>query len=239
MLQHVNISGGNMGPLLFSICHATARVPVGWRPSYEHWTAMCDDPLTVEYILSVHESDFVHIAPVVPVGVRLVDYANAMRKCSVDNWNNAAKHSTGKIIILNADDFFAPAHWDTLLLKGLFDVGKALTDEFAIRVAVGHPSHDNRPNKLMTLGIMSRALYERWGYALYPEYESMASDDDFTEHAFQDGVVIEMMHLTFEHRHHVFGKSREDNVYRHQNRQEAYTIGDRILAERRVRRFAS
>ena len=49
----------------------------------------------------------------------------------------------------------------------------------------------------MVLQIMSRAYYSQRGYAMYPEYESMYADNDFTEHARHDGVVIDARHLVF------------------------------------------
>jgi hypothetical protein len=163
----------------------------------------------------------------------------ATRRCSVDNWNYAAACSVGDIIILNADDFFPPPLWDIELLNGLQKAGKSIKDEFVIHVGTGNPDQAWE-NRLIPLAIMSRPVYERWGgYALYPAYESVVSDDDFTEHAYQDGLVIEMRHLVFEHRHPCFGKAQYDDVYRHQNRPEALQLGQMLLQQRRNRRFCS
>ncbi len=227
----------------FSICHATARTkPDGWSASRNAWMLNADDPARVEYILSVHRDD-------------AVSEMETRRRCyaliydgprnSVYGWNAAAAISTGHILILNADDFFPPEHWDSLLWLQL---GKRyppqiLSDhkipddwEFAIHVSTGTPDVD-WDRRLMALGIISRPLYQRWGYALYPEYESMESDVDMLEHALVDGVVIQAYDLVFEHRHVSLGKSPDDAVYRKQNRPEAYKLGKEIIARRRLDNF--
>jgi hypothetical protein len=209
----------------FSICHATARFP-GWEASYSEWFANADKPNDIEYIVGVHALDFDKIRD----GEgrwRCISQAN--RYCSVDNWNVAADASTGRIIILNSDDFFPPKHWDTELLKVVPD----LEAEFVIHVSTGSPNDDH----FMTIQMMSRTLYARWGYALYPAYESVYCDNDFTEHARQDRVVIAARHLTFEHRHPAFGKAPMDDVYRHENRPQANAIGNSLLDWRRKTRF--
>ena len=94
-------------------------------------------------------------------------------------------------------------------------------------------------DRVITLGILSRKLYNRWGYALYPEYESMDSDVDFTERPYAEGVVVEARHLLFEHLHPAFAKAPYDQVYRWQNERLEYAMGRRILDRRRKVGFAS
>ena len=220
----------------FSICHATAR-SLGWQDSWRSWFNDCDDRSCLEYVLSVDDrfgfDSTVDLAPLTKV-VHLPTY---MRMCSVDNWNNAVASSHGDVIVLNADDFFPPQHWDSLLRRAIKEAGKTAKDIFAVHTSTGNPDLD-WDRRLMALGIISRSLYERWGYALYPEYESMDSDVDMTEHAYQDRLVIEAFDLTFEHRHPAFGKAPNDAVYSWQNRPEAYRMGREILERRRSSRFS-
>lgn len=212
----------------FSVCHATARLPHGWEHSHRQWVANAECPF--EYLLGIHERDR-HDVPQDDGSVLLA--VNSNRYCSVDNWNCAAKASSGRVIILNADDFFPPPSWDRKLLEVIPD----LNSEYIIHVSTGCPDQAWE-DRLISLGIISRALYERWGYALYPEYESMESDVDFTERGYRENVVIEARHLLFEHRHPVFGKADYDAVYRWQNRPEAYASGKTILLRRRAEGFA-
>ena len=81
---------------------------------------------------------------------------------------------------------------------------------------------------------------------MFVELESMFADNDFCEHARQDGVVIDARHLMFPHRHWLFkasdgewaetgkGDRQEDDVDRAQNRREAFNVGFDVLAQRRT-----
>src|SRR5215467_968327 len=113
----------------FSICHATARTrPLdGWSASRNAWLLNADEPGKVEYILSVHTDDDVNKEMLSFGNNRLCIYDGARN--SVHGWNVAAEASTGHIIILNADDFFPPEHWDTRLwsvLRGVYDAECAI-----------------------------------------------------------------------------------------------------------------
>lgn len=216
----------------FSILHATARTrPDGWSASREAWMLNADEPGKVEYVLAVHVDDCRETTPCIAGHTVIYDGA----RNSVHGWNAAAEHSTGQILILNADDFFPPAHWGSLLLDKVAHT--PLGDEFAIHVSTGNPDVA-WDRKHMALGIISRALYQRWGYALYPGYESMYSDVDMFEHARQEDVIIPAYDLLFEHRHVAFGKSPDDEVYRRQNRPEAYALGREVMERRRLERFS-
>lgn len=129
---------------------------------------------------------------------------NKGRKNCVDGWNAAAAVTTGKVIIAVADDFIPPMHWDEGLLalkpEGWID------GEHVIHVEDGFIHH------IFTLAILTRKRYDRFGYLWYPGYESMFVDTEFGEVAKRDGVVIEAMHLLFEHMHHACGKRPKDSA---------------------------
>ena len=81
----------------------------------------------------------------------------------------------------------------------------------------------------------------------YHEYESMCADNDFCEHARQDGVVIDARHLFFEHRHPLYGADGNwrpadpatwDEAYKAQNSERALDLGLKILERRRAAKFA-
>ena len=223
---------------LFSIAHTTAR-PERWRASYDSWIARAVNPEQVEYILCCDEK-----WGFVPVTSDLVDWLNLRNeknaliwnegpKSSTSGWNRAAVASTGGIIILNADDMRPPHGWDKDLLRAI--AGKdPLKDEFVVHVACGGTA-DQRG--LIILQILSRARYERLGYALFPLYESMYSDDEFTLSAQLDGCYIDARHLRWNHGHPFNNGGDLDEVYRHQNRPQAYETGRKLFEERRAAGF--
>jgi hypothetical protein len=243
---------------LFSILHPSAR-PEQWRKVYDDWMSKCVDPSQVEYVLCVDErwgfadSEKEIVRAAFGMGVQSVWRAqlsvvfNQGRRCYVDAVNTAAKAATGQILIVIADDQFACERWDISLFNGPCERDKsgAWTQgeaEFVLEVSTGTPQEHERG--IFVAPIVSRARYERLGYLFYPEYESMYADNDLCEHARKDGVVIDARHLLFPHRHPMFengqwtGPVELDAAYKAQNRPEAFALGERVLAWRRLAHFS-
>jgi hypothetical protein len=233
-------------PPVFSILHATAhRLPYGWIEAWRAWSNLATHPEAAEYVLCVHESDIDKVKEGVnslrdEPGIHLVVCTQSNRYCAVDNWNTAAKASKGRVLIMGADDFFPPGNWDGALIDAAVKAGKnPLEDVFAIHVNVG----SGDPN-VASHPIMSRALYEKWGYFLFPEYEGVYCDNDFTDHARVDGVMIDARDLLFDHRHPIregheaFLKAlKEDVGYAAQNRTDRYQRGDILYQRRKANGF--
>jgi hypothetical protein len=216
--------------IIFSICHTTAR-PAEWRTAYDAWISAAKYPEHVEYVLVCDQRwGFTELPK-----LRRQDKTawNTDRMCLVGGANVACAQSTGKVLIISADDMFPPEHWDEKLLE----IIPELDSDFVIRTASGTPADDRG---LIVLQILSRARYKKLGYGLHPAYDSMYADDDFTQHGEHDGVVIEARHLLFEHRHPVYNKAvKWDDVYRHENKEQAYAKGHAILEQRRLSNFES
>lgn len=233
----------------FSIIHPSAR-PEKWQAVYEDWMSKCVDASEVEYILCADErwgfprNNEREFAEMVPLPGFIV--WNTGRRCYVDAVNIAAKQATGDILIVVADDQFACERWDQLLSDylhlGRTDLTKHQqflgSDKFVVEVSTGTPQEHQRG--IIVLPILSRAWYEHLGgNVFFPEYESMYADNDFCEHARQDGVVIDCRHLRFEHRHPLANVSIPwDAAYAEQNRPQSYRIGQRILDFRRATKFS-
>jgi len=213
----------------FSLVHATARLKnQRWKPAHDAWLGQADNPQDIEYILAVDTVDWA-LAPREYGWFHVVEHTGPNNAASA--WNCAAAHSTGKFIIQVADDFFPPPHWDTELLNVVTD----LDGEYVVEVSTGTPSDERR---LLINCFLTRPYYERIGNLFYHEYESMAADDDFSEMARRDGVVIDARHLVFEHKHYIWGTAPFDSIYQRQNAPERYERGAAILARRRANNFA-
>lgn len=230
-----------MSEVIFSICHTTAR-PREWRDTYEAFLRSAVRPENVEYVLCVDERwGFDRL----PQNIRPVDKAvwNTGRKCLVDGANIAAANSLGKVLLINSDDFFPCDRWDEKLLRVIQD----LEDDFVIRTSPGpryqawldrfvREGRDAIISRLMTFQILSRTRYQRFGYALYPEFTSMMADTDFTDSAECDGVVIEAPHIEIEHRHPFVTGMGQDRVSEHENQTAAHELGARIYQRRHAER---
>lgn len=223
-----------MSKPVFSILHATARLPLGWVDSYRAWSNLCGDRAKdYEYVLAVHESDYdrlplewLQLEHENPTGIPLVVIKQTGRYCSVDNWNAAATVAEGEVLVLGQDDIFPCEDWDLKLLEALANIGSCGA---IVHVSTGSP----RDDELISSPVMTRALYERWGYFWYPDYESMYCDDDLTVHAYEEGVVIRALHILFEHRNPILKGTHQDDVFKHENRPEAYKDGLALFQKRK------
>lgn len=150
------------------------------------------------------------------------------RNCNA-GWNAATEISTGKVIIAVADDFTPPQGWDESLLA--LEPKSWINEDRVIHI------NDGYVRDLCTLAILTRTRYDKFGYLWYPKYQSMFNDTEFTETAYRDGVVIEAMHLLFEHMHPDCGKRERDDTDRAHASQERWNSGEMLFKFRKARGF--
>lgn len=217
---------------IFSLCHTTARLPKGWRAAAQAWKDNADHPELVEHIFVVDAPEPGSVSVLATLGADFPFTGttkfgiNEERRCCVDGWNLAAKLSTGKFLINIADDFFPCPHWDTELIK-VIEANGGFDKEMALDVNTGG-NHG-----LLTFCFITRPYYERFGYLLYPEYISVYSDNEFTDVAKRNGVVVDARHLLFKHIHPLYNPEKDtDEIYEWQSRPEAWEIGRKLYQER-------
>ena len=254
-----------------SILHTTAR-PYEWRATYDAWIAAAAHPENVEYVLCVDgrwgfpqvpgaDSTLVQwtssrgvfdgFALGNPAGERnqLCVNRHAYRHSGyVSGVNECAKHSTGDVLVVIADDFFPCPKWDEEIIDawrrattpGRPDFqGNIAPAECVIWCPTNTPQEFER--NIMVAPILFRSRYDRLGYVFYPSYESMYADNDFAEHAqfdYREGrCVIIIGNFVLEHRHPFFQPEKMDDAYRAGNHPEAYELGRKLLDARRACNF--
>lgn len=131
--------------------------------------------------------------PVVEGGSNYVQAVNAAAATLADACD---------VLIVVSDDFVPPCHWDKALESV---ISKHPWQDFAVHV------HDGCGD-LATLPILSVLRYRRFGYVVYPGYESLFSDTEFTYRAKLDDNLIDARHILFEHMHPVNKKRPADEV---------------------------
>ena len=210
----------------FSLCHTTLRLPDGWRKACQVWFDLADDPEACEYILCTEEPFAIDRSTVPWPHFKQID--NACRKTAVSGWNTAGAASTGEFLITVADDFFPCAHWDSEIRSLVPNMNEARV----VAPRLGEPG-----DSLLYFSLLTRAAYERYGgWFFYPEYWGMYADDDFTEWARREDIVIDTP-LDFIHLHPVFGTGEWDETYLWQHDPGAFARGKEILAWRRASGF--
>jgi len=208
---------------LFSLIHASAR-PLEWRDAYFAWMESAAEPSDMEYLLGV---DFAQLSEfrTLPHDVGLV--INNGRRCAVDAWNAVARAAIGNVLVQVADDFFPIPKWDDELLARLPD----LHGEYVIAISEG------RSDNLLCHSILTRAYYDRYGYLFWPEYDGMGGDNEFTDVAYRDGVVIEARDLVFRHEHPSYGTREADALDAIHQSPENHTLGRAIYERRKAGGF--
>jgi hypothetical protein len=170
---------------------------------------------------------------------------NCNRDCVVDQTNAAFEASSGRLIVGIQDDFFPPEHWDTLLLEALvrrqypaeeFTIGDSVLDE-CVHVLCSSGQSIERERELMIAGMVTRPVFERRGYVLDPDFESMFADNWWAFENRRDAAagtleIIERFDIQFEHRHPVFGTGKMDAAYAQENRSEAYLRGSVVYHQK-------
>jgi hypothetical protein len=88
------------------------------------------------------------------------------------------------------------------------------------------------------MAIMTQNRLEKQdGYMFHPEYQEsdgIYSDNEFTERAYGDGVVIEAKHIQFKHENPLFTGGKPDDLIKHHNKPEFYERGKAIYEKRKA-----
>jgi len=117
----------------------------------------------------------------------------------VVGWNRAAALSSGDILVLVSDDYFPPRHWDTEIIKAIGDVKREAV-LWVRNVAYVPQGFIPLWDHLICHPIMTRPYYERLGYILPPWYFGRGTDNELTEIAMRDNVIIDVRKtLAFQH----------------------------------------
>ena len=236
-----------MNPV-FSLCHPTAR-PLMWEKTCHTWLANCVDPSQCEYILGIHkrQAELPELVPPFKVMYGKIleslyfsgwpfrrAVINEGDPTMVNNANGVALASVGYVLVDVNDDLFPCARWDEALLAAIGDRG--LDSEFVIKVSINAPDGTSYHPGIITHPIVSSRYFERVG-PTDPRYLGYGCDDDFTAHAYRDGVVIEAPQIVFEHRHWTNGGRPKDAIDEHNGRPEVWERKAELNRERRAAGF--
>lgn len=218
----------------FSIIHTTAR-PDMWRKVFEAWRDSAVNWDSCEYILTMDErwgftdQDMEDANKLIRPRGKVI--WNTGRRCYVDGVNLAAAASTGDVLIVNADDQYPCDKWDRAINEALGLRKEISGDDWVIEVSTNTPTEHERA--ILVMPILSRERYERFGWVLYPEYESMYADNDFAQMAKRDKCIIDARHLIFPHKHWINGERQKDEQDRAQSSEQAYNEGAKLFAARK------
>jgi len=174
-----------------------------FRDTITHWLSNASGENKIEVIVSVDDNDpqldnYKREIDYLPHGILLL--INRNRSC-IDAVNIGAKASTGDLLIVVSDDFRCPKDWDKTLVERT--KGKEF---FVVK------TDDGTQGWIITLPIMDRAFYKRFGYIYPPAYKHMFCDTEMTAVGDMLDCTINMKDVLFEHVHYTTGKTQRDAI---------------------------
>lgn len=195
--------------MTISVLHPTRGRKQQALKTMSKWLFNADRPYDIEYIFSTDIDDTdkwtsrIDILPNFMVNSSQIKHIEVLKndnKSAIEAINFAAKRCSGDLIIVCSDDFECPEHWDTLLLNEL--EGKS---DFVLK------TDDEYQPTLVSLPIMDRIFYERYGYIYHPDYLHMFCDQEMTAVALMTGKYLKST-LKFPHHHYTTGKTEKDEI---------------------------
>jgi hypothetical protein len=209
----------------FSIIHPSRGRPHQSFKCSQLWYDHFSKENDFEYILSLDDDDPSKYKDFpIPNFKKIINKNRSL----VDAVNKAANICDGDILIVVSDDFECPQNWDKSIIEAVM-----ANDNFVLMINDGY-KHLN----IISLPILSRKFYEKYGYVYYEEYFSIYADADLYERAKMDDKIIEVRHLLFKHNHYTVKNGLPyDNTYARENSKEAWRIGDEVITRRRENGF--
>lgn len=152
----------------FSVIHPSRSRPHLAHQAYQKWMSNHSSEHTYEYILSIDRDD-----PKIGEYLFLFKWCNIVinegQSSTVIAINKAAELSTGKILIVISDDFETVPDWDKKIIEAT--QGK---NDWILK------TQDGTQGWIITLPIMDRDYYNRFGYVYNPIYKHMFCDTEMT-----------------------------------------------------------
>ena len=178
----------------------------------------------VEHIFSLDESD-PERSKYQKIDKLLIDNNTSV----VEATNKAAKMAKGDILLYLSDDFDCFPDWGLYVTR---EAAKITRPDWLLKV---DDCLQRFEVDVLTIPIMSKALYNKLGYFWHPEYKSMFTDQDLYWTTFNMGCLFTAPHLKFPHQHYSVGKTKIDDTYQRSN--QNWNSGKELYHKRKAMNF--
>lgn len=188
-----------------SLLHATRGRPDACLQMRSLWLQCARNPENIEHVFALDRDDEVSLKVTESFTRAIVESPGGSGKA----YNHAAAASTGRILILIADDIIPPRFWDEQILSRMTkeDVPQVLAvwDGASTSDMIGCP-------------ICTRAYYLQHPEFLGP-YHGLFGDSEFSWRAYKAGCVKQARDIIFFHDHPLITSRHEemDEIYLRQN----------------------
>lgn len=201
-----------------SIIHPSRSRSQQAEKTIKLWLDNAKDKSQIEYVISVDIDDRSLKAYKALSNKYGTSIHIGKNKSAIEAINRGTKRSKGNLIIVVSDDFLCEPKWDEKILTEL--EGK---EDFIVK------TKDGIQPTLITLPIMDRAYYNRFGYVYETGYIHMFCDQEMTAVGMMLGKVIKSEQV-FEHIHYSTGKFEKDSIS--EKNDKTWNQGKKHFAER-------
>lgn len=190
---------------MISLIHPSRGRAKKAHDTFRYWMDNSSGTIKIQHILSIDNDDN-----------HRQEYFNLFTKslivsgnndCVVMATNEAAKHTTGEILIYLSDDFKCPHDWDLALVNKF----AATSDPALVKV---DDCLQLYKADVLTIPVMNKVLYNRLGTFWHPGYKSMFVDQDLFWVCTNNNWLIPAPELKFPHEHYCNGKAEKDETYK-------------------------
>lgn len=178
-----------------SLIHPSRSRPELAKKVYDEWMGKAANPDEIEYILSLDNSD-PQLKSYLFNSFSDIYFSNRLsftvneNGSAIEAINVAATLATGDLLVVVSDDFGCPQNWDVDLLNAV--KGR---EDFIVK------TWDGLQPWLITLPILDRKYYERFGFVYNPAFKHLFCDTLMTVQGDLLGKTIKS-DLHFPHKHH-------------------------------------
>ena len=137
------------------------------------------------------------------------------------------------IMIIQSDDI----HWSAFAFDD--EIREAFEKHFPDLSGTVHFPEKNAGNRTIIVSMLGINLYKQLGYMYHPDYESLYSDNDFTEMTRMMKKYAYVNKQIFLHKHPIWKESGTDwdSQYRHTERPEVYKKDHETYIARKAKNF--
>jgi hypothetical protein len=208
-----------------TVIHPSRNRPERAEKVFRQMISRADNPKQIEYIISI-DNDEPQIENYKNISNDLFKHNTLVSDnvYCVGAINNAAKISTGNIIIVTSDDFDDWFYgWDSEIVKAIGNREECLLKTF-----------DGSQKWMATLPIMTRGLYNKLGYIYNPLYKHMFVDTDLSCTCDLLGVTLYRNDIIIPHNHYSKMKDKDSTNERNDS---TWDEGERIFFSRVLDNF--
>lgn len=155
-------------------------------------------------------------------------------KNKIDAVNRDLEQSGQWDILVNMSDdmLFTNRHFDNVIRA---DMRRHFPDTDGVL----HYNDGFQKANVMTLSIMGRKYFDRFGYIYHPDYVSLFADNEATDVAKMLNRYVYMgdAKKLFKHLHHAFGMAPKDALYQQQDNKQVWDIDEATFNRRKAMNF--